>query len=210
MVKQIRNGELVEKLMDRGDGYFHWLQKVSGLSGPLSSMLAETEFVSVDGLDDVLVSKTKEEIRRKYADEIADKEDLSDEETDTVYKSVRGDCCLFEIIVCLAFSINEMFEDVDAYDGCEHFFGILMHNAGFDIYDEEDWDMDENRVKESWEKKISTILERKYGYYGVGGLFPLVPDYDAVEDQRGTSLWQQMNNWVDQHTNEDGEWVDRS
>ena len=207
-MKQIRNGELVGNLMDRGDGYFHWLQKVSGLSGPLSSMLAETEFVSKDGIDDILVEKATEEIRRKYAEEITEKEDLNSEETETVYKSIRGNCCLFEVIICLAYSLNEMFEDVDAYDGCEHFFGILMHNAGMDIYDEEDWDMDEDRVRKSWEKHISAILNREYNYYGVGGLFPMAPSDDAISDRRGISLWQQMNDWVDQHTNEDGEWVD--
>ena len=207
-MKQIRNGELVGNLMDRGDGYFHWLQKVSGLSGPLSSMLAETEFVSKDGIDDILVEKATEEIRRKYAEEITEKEDLNDEETETIYKSIRGDCCLFEVIVCLAYSLNEMFEDQDAYDGCEHFFGILISNAGLDIYDEEDWDMDENRVRSSWEKHIQTILDREYNHYGVGGLFPMTPSDEAISDRRGVSLWQQMNDWVDQHTNEDGEWVD--
>ena len=208
MVKQIRNGELVGNLMDRGDGYFHWLQKVSGLSGPLSSMLAETEFVSKDGIDDILVEKATEEIRRKYAEEITEKEDLNDEETETIYKSIRGDCCLFEVIVCLAYSLNEMFEDQDAYDGCEHFFGILMSNAGLDIYDEEDWDMNEDLVKGSWEKHIRKILDRSDNHYGVGGLFPMTPSDEAISDRRGVSLWQQMNDWVDQHTNEDGEWVD--
>ena len=128
--------------------------------------------------------------------------------TKTIYKSIRGDCCLFEVIVCLAYSLNEMFEDQDAYDGCEHFFGILMSNAGLDIYDEEDWDMDENRVRGSWEKHIRTILDREYNHYGVGGLFPMAPSDEAISDRRGVSLWQQMNDWVDQHTNEDGEWVD--
>jgi len=208
LVKQIRNGELVGNLMDRGDGYFHWLQKVSGLSGPLSSMLAETEFVSKDGIDDILVDKATEEIRRKYAEEITEKEDLNDEETETIYKSIRGDCCLFEVIICLAYSLNEMFEDQDAYDGCEHFFGILMSNAGLDIYDEEDWDMNEDLVKSSWEKHIRKILDRSYNHYGVGGLFPMAPSDKPCTDRRGVSLWQQMNDWVDQHTNEDGEWVD--
>ena len=208
MVKQIRNGELVGSIMDRGDGYFHWLQKVSGLSGPLSSLLAETEFVSKDGIDDILVEKAKEEIRGMYANEIAEKENLDDKATETLYKSIRGDCCLFEVIVCLAYSINEMFEDLDAYDGCEHFFEILMHNCGLDIYDEEDLDTIGEVVQKSWENRIRIILNREYNYYGVGGLFPMTPTDDAITDRRGISLWQQMNDWVDQHTNEDGEWVD--
>lgn len=215
MVKQIRNDEIVGKIIDQGDGYFHWLQRVSGLSGPLSSMLADTEFVSVKDIDDVIEKKAKEEIRRKYADDIAEKENLDDKETDTLLKSIRGNCCLFEVIVCLAYSINEMFEDLDAYDGCAHFFNILMENAGFNQYDEEDYDMDPEKVKVYWEIRIKLIIDREYSPDGTGGgLFPLkwVSDYrdnrKSYTDRRFISLWHQMNDWVDEHTNEDGEWVD--
>lgn len=204
-MKQIRNGELIERLFNEYKGYFHWLQKVSGLSGPLSSMLAETEFVSVDGLDDILVEKTKEEIRSKYAEQIAEEEDLNDKETETVYKSIRGDICLFEVIVCLSYSVNEMFEDLDAYDGCSHFFNILMKNAGFDLYDEEDLDHIGEQVKDYWQRCIDRIINRAYSATGEFGLFPVKA---PSTDRRKVSLWQQMNDWVDQHTNEDGEWVD--
>lgn len=215
MVKQIRNDEVVGKIIDQGDGYFHWLQRVSGLSGPLSSMLADTEFVSVKDIDDVIEKKAKEEIRRKYADNIAEKENLDDKETDTLLKSIRGNCCLFEVIVCLAYSINEMFEDLDAYDGCAHFFNILMENAGFNQYDEEDYDMHTDKVKEYWKHIIEVLVGRKYREDGFGGgLFPLDkrslrPNNEGpYSDRRKISLWHQMNDWVDQHTNEDGEWVD--
>lgn len=214
-MKQIRNDEVVGKIIDQGDGYFHWLQRVSGLSGPLSSMLADTEFVSVKDIDDVIEKKAKEEIRRKYADDIAEKENLDDKETETLLKSIRGNCCLFEVIVCLAYSINEMFEDLDAYDGCAHFFNILMENSGFNRYDEEDYDMNPEKVKAYWEDRIRIVVDRSYKTDGSGGgLFPLDkrslrPNNEGpYSDRRKVSLWQQMNDWVDQHTNEDGEWVD--
>ena len=215
MVKQIRNDLVVGKIIDQGNGYFHWLQRVSGLSGPLSSMLADTEFVSVKDIDDVIEKKAKEEIRRKYADDIAEKENLDDKETETLLKSIRGNCCLFEVIVCLAYSINEMFEDLDAYDGCAHFFNILMENAGFNQYDEEDYDMDPEKVKTYWEVRIKLIINREYSPDGTGGgLFPLKwvsnyrDDRKSYTDRRFISLWHQMNDWIDEHTNEDGEWVD--
>lgn len=203
LVKQIRNDEVTCKLIDSGKGYFHWLQEKSGLGGPLSSMLADTEFVSVDGIDDILVEKATEEIRRDYAEEVC--EDAEDVET--VYKSVRGNCCLFEVILCLAISLNEMFEDADAYDGPSHFFRIMMENAGFDRYDEEDWDMREEEVKSYWQRCIDRIIERSYSDTGAMGLFPLKGIEDH-RDRRLVSLWQQMNDWVDEHTNEDGEFVD--
>jgi hypothetical protein len=83
-----------------------------------------------------------------------------------------------------------------------------MHNAGLDLFDEEDLDLRPESVRISWEKHIGIILDREYGFYGGGGLFPLSPGDDPVTDRRYISLWQQMNDWVDQHTNEDGEWVD--
>lgn len=210
-MKQIRDGKLVQTIIDRGDGYFHWLQKKSGLSGPLSSMLADTEFVSVDGLDDVLMNKAKEEVRKKYAEEVCE----DDKDIDTVYKSIRGNCCLFEVILCLAFSLNEMFEDSDACDGPEYFFNIMMENAGFNKYDEEYFDIDPEKVKEYWKKHIDILLMRDYQTTGhIGGLFPLDSllryddDRKTYTDRRAISLWQQLNDWVDEHTDEDGEWVD--
>lgn len=210
MVKQIHNCEVVEELIKKGNGYFHWLQKISGISGPLSSMFADTEFVSKDKLDDVLVEKAKEEVRRRYTDDISEQEGIeNDKDVEAINKSIRGDCCVFEVIVCLAISLNEMFEDFDAYDGTSHFCNIMMENAGFNRYDEEDWDMRPEEVKAYWEKHLNRILDREYGFYGGGGFFPLEPGKGVeVSDRRHISLWQQMNDWVDQHTDEDGEWVD--
>lgn len=214
MVKQIRNGEIVERILDKGKSYFHWLQTVSGCTGPLSSILAETEFVSVDGLDDILMRKAKEDIRTRYAEQIAEEENLNDKETETLLKSIRGNCCLFEIMVSLAYSINEMFEDLDAYDSCEHFFGILLKNSGLDLYEEEDLDINPDKVQKYWQNCIDRIIKREYDDAGKGSLFPLewvenyYDDRKSYTDRRRISLWQQLNDWVDEHTNEDGEWVD--
>lgn len=211
MVKQLRDNDVVGKAIDRGDGYFHWLQKKSGLSGPLSSMLADTEFISVDGLDDTLIKKAREETRRAYAEDIYNEDPKA---AKTLCKSIRGNTCLFEVIFCLANAVNEMFEDTSAYDGVEHFFGILMDNCGLSKYDEEAYDLYPDQVKTYWENCIKRILERSYSDLGEGGLFPITwpelysDDRKTYSDRRFISLWQQLNDWVDEHTNEDGEWVD--
>lgn len=205
MVKQIRNGELLEAIMDRGDGYFRWLQKKSGLSGPLSTMLAETVFVSVDGLDDILMKKAKEEVRQEYAEDILKGDEKNAKNIETVNKSVRGDCCLFEVMVCLANSISEMFLVSDE-TGVSTYFEKMLENSMLDRYDEEDFDMRPDEIKKYWEKHIKMILDRDYSDLGAGGLFPLKES--GSPDRRGVSLWQQMNDWVDIHTDEDGEWVD--
>ena len=196
-MKQIHNGELVEKLIDRGDSYFRWLQRKSDLSGPLSSMLADTEFVSLYGLDDILKEKAKEDVRRAYAEEMCE----DDKDVETVIKSIRGDCCLYEVILCLAISLNEMFEDLDGVDGPAFFFKKMMENGRFDHYDEEDYDVHPEAVRAYWQKCIDRIITRGYEVDDRGGgLFG--------HQEKSISLWQQLNNWVDQHTNEDGEWVD--
>ena len=209
-MKQIRTGELIEKLMDRGDSYFRWLQRKSDLTGPLSSMLADTEFVSLYGLDDILKEKAKEDVRRAYAEEMCEDE----KDIETVIKSIRGDCCLYEVILCLAVSINEMFEDLEAYDGPAHFFKIMMENAELSKFDEEDYDVHPEYVRSYWQKCINRIIKRDYSDTGKFGLFPLSnlelwsDNTKEFVDRRDVSLWQQMNDWVDLHTNEDGEWVD--
>ena len=206
MVKQIRECKLVGDIIDRGDSYFHWLQKKSGISGPLSSMLADTEFVSLDGLDDVLKKKAKEETRRAYVEDICNE---TDKDAEILYKSIRGNTCLFEVIFCLANSLNDMFEGSDAFDGPSHFFGKLMANAGFDLYDDEDLDTIGDQVKEYWQKCINRVLNRTYDEHCTLGLFPMKhASGETYSDRRWVSLWQQLNDYVDQHTNEDGEWVD--
>ena len=219
LVKQIRNGDLVDKLIERGDSYFHWLQERSGITGPLSSMLADTEFVSLYELDDILKEKAKEDVRLKYAESVLEGDEYNDKNVETVCKSIRGNCCLFEVIFCLADSINDMFDilEEDVEDGTKKFFGILLDNAGFSKYDEEDFDMHEAKVKAYWQKCIDRILTRSYEDDGKGGLFPIkLEEIDfkmyangvQINKIESISLWQQMNDWTDQHTNEDGEWVD--
>ena len=216
-MKQIRNGDLVDKLIERGDSYFHWLQERSGVTGPLSSMLADTEFVSLYGLDDILKERAKEDVREMYAESVLKGDEYNDKNVETVCKSIRGNCCLFEVIFCLADAVNDMFdileEDVDG--GTKRFFGIMMDNAGFSKYDEEDWDMHEEEVKAYWQKCIDRILKRTYEEDSKGGLFPVKTEIELDNNlvvpmpvEESVSLWQQMNDWVDEHTNEDGEWVD--
>lgn len=210
MVKQIRNGDLVNRIIDRGDSYFRWLQEKSGLSGPLSSMLADTEFVSLYNLDDVLIEKAREELRNTYAEEVCKKEEKYDaKDVETVYKSVRGNCCLFEIMLCLAIAVNEMV-DLSDEDMTPKFFAKMLENSCMDKYDEEDFDMREKEVTAYWQKCIDRIIKRDYSDIGAMGLFPLSAENleETHSDRRNVSLWKQMNDWVDQHTNEDGEWVD--
>ena len=118
-----------------------------------------------------------------YAEEVG--EDLNDKEIETIRKSIRGDCCVLEVILRLALAVNEMVNMTDE-DQTPKFVEKMLENGGFNRYDEEDWDENPEIVSDFWHKCLKKLFS----------------------DERKTSLWQKMNDWVDEHTNEDGVWVD--
>lgn len=204
LVKQIVDSKLIKDIMDRGDSYFAWLERKTGLSGPLASILAGTDFRSIDGLDDILMESSKEDIRQMYANEIggSDEKDIR-----KVYKSVRGDCCCLEVVTYIGIAINDLV-NLKEEDQTPEFVSKMLSNAKFDIYDEEDWDMNPENVAHYWKGRIEAILKREYEPNGNGGFFPYTKLGVGFDDRRTISLWQQMNDWIDIHTNEEGEWVD--
>ena len=193
MVKQIQTCDLIEQIMIRGDSYFEWLRKKAGLSGALPSYLAKVEFLSVHGIDDKTLKSAKENLRQEYSEEIG----TNDEEIKLIRKSVRGGCCLLEVIVHLAKAIKEMVSTSSEDETCK-FVSLMLTNAGYigmvtplgEVSD---------HMYPWWDKCTEMIINRNYsgGEYGLFG--------SPSEDK---SLWQQMNDYVDAHTDEDGEWVD--
>ena len=193
MVKQIQTCDLIEQIMIRGDGYFDWLRKKAGLTGALPSYLASVEFLSVHGIDDKTMKIAKENLRQEYSEEIG----KDDGEIWLIRKSVRGSCCLLEVIVHLAQAIKEMVSTSSEDETCK-FVSLMLTNADYigmvtsvgDVPDE---------MRPWWDKCTEMIINRNYqnGEYGLFG--------SPSEDK---SLWQQMNDYVDAHTDEDGEWVD--
>lgn len=200
MVKQIYDGEPVASVVNRGEGYFHWLQGRSGISGPLFSKLIDKDFKRLDS-DEVLKKKAKEEIRSLYAAETGDGDPGLEEH---LVRSIRGDCSLIEVMLCLAISVTEMYDMPDVMDeftGAQKIMAMMMANAHLDSFDEEDYDAHPDFVGKYWDSTIDGVLlegENK------------VCLFSSSELKRETqqSLWQQMNDWTEEHTNEDGDWVD--
>lgn len=197
MVKQIQTCDLIEQIMIRGDGYFDWLRKKAGLTGALPSYLASVEFLSVHGIDDKTLKSAKENLRQEYSEEIG----TNDEEIKLIRKSVRGGCCLLEVIVHLAKAIKEMVSTSSEDETCK-FVSLMLTNAGYIgmiMEDGVDLARDARARDAWWTICTSHIINRNYsnGEYGLFG--------STSEDK---SLWQQMNDYVDAHTDEDGEWVD--
>lgn len=197
MVKQIPTNDFVNGVIQRGDDYFTWLKKQTGIKDDdisaneydaLARHLASVEFISVDGIDDRIMKAAKEDLRQQYAAE--NSETLDEEEL--LRKSVRGQCCLFEIILHLVRKIIEM-TSTSASQDTPMIFKTLIRDAKYLAYE------DEIRPDKWMAGCTSHILYRQYenGKYGLFGT--------SSEDK---SLWQQMNDFVDLHTDEDGEWVD--
>lgn len=192
MVKQIATNEFVKGVIEEGHTYFNWLKTHAGLTGIdddlLSKHLASVDFVSLNIGDDQVMKTAKEDLRQQYAAEVS----RSLDEEELVRKSVRGDCCLLEVILHLAKKIVEM-TSTSSEDETPKIVRMMVRNAKYLAYE------DEIHPKNWMAGCTSHILYRKYegGEWGLFG----TPSEDK-------SLWQQMNDFVDLHTDEDGEWVD--
>lgn len=197
MVKQIVTNDFVKGVVESGNTYFNWLKEKCGLSlestsekeeNALAKHLAMVEFISVDGIDDQVMKTAKEDLRQQYSAEYSE----SIEEEDLLRKSVRGSCSLLEVILHLARRIVEM-TSTSVKDDTHKIVKMLLRNAKYLCYE------DEIHPNKWFAGCTSHILYRQYenGKYGLFG----TPSEDK-------SLWKQMNDFVDLHTDEDGEWVD--
>ena len=191
--------------------YLGWLEDKCLLCGPLAELLYGTDFyyspsISEDG------DRVKQALilREDYASEVGS--GLDEVLQDRLWKSIHGQCSLFEMMISLAMSLDEMLNEDPDKDMVSDFFHILLENAGYTLYDEEDWDAPkgEEICTDYWKRVSSRVLDRRYEMNGKGGLFPLqsVPLKDGmVVDRRTVGLWQQLQDWVDEHTDEECNFV---
>lgn len=197
MVKQLKINGDIKKIIDEGMSYYNWLEKLSGVTGKLPRILADTEFISMGDMDETLIKSAREDLRESYSEECGKKFDLDSKAVETIRKNIRGECCLLEIVVYLAKSINDMVTLSDE-DDTPKFARVMLSNAGM---------MDDAGISDAyWKTCAETLMNRMYSEDGTdGGLFPV---RGSTEDKREQCLWKQMNDWVDAHTNEEGEWID--
>lgn len=186
MIKQIRTNKFIENVMDRGDDYFTWLQMKAGICDPLAIHLYNVEFKSVDGIDDITMKSAKENLREEYSQSISE----DSKERELIRKSVRGSCCLLEIIVYLAEAVRDLVS-ISEDDKAAKFVRLMLLNARYYEKSDNSW----------WDICSNQIIKREYE--DLDKIFGLFLTKDTSK-----SLWQQMNNWIDSHTNEDGEWID--
>lgn len=103
-------------------------------------------------------------------------------------------CSLAEMLASLAFTMEESFlYDPDGETGCDKWMQEMLENCGLWKLDDRTFEAHPAYSFNAVEDIVETVLDRKYGYSGDGGLFPLSnPD----EDQRDVEIWYQMNAYI--------------
>jgi len=182
--------------------YLKWLMSKSGIKNcELCKRLFETDFAwSVDA--DEIRAKDAVELRRIYSDEVGLSEGKSVREIDRIWKSIGGKCSVFELLLKLAMQLDSLVNEEEEGSRISYFMEVFMRNLGLDFSVSCVAD-NENREdrEEDFREKIDRFIERKYGRDGSGGgLFPLKK---TSKDQRKEPIWNQMNEWLNEHLDED-------
>lgn len=196
MAIQIRTDEL-----QNCQSYLGWLRKKAGISGELSNVLYATDFEWSHKEDDIR-EKDGLELRQKYAEEMAEQHEKSEQEMDKIAKSVHGKCSVFEVILKLCMQMDAMVNEGESGEMTPQFFELLCKNMGVWDKDDEDFDHWPKETEAFWKARMNDFMQRKYASDGSnGGLFPLK---NAKKDQRKEGLWRQMNDWISEHLDEEG------
>ena len=101
---------------------------------------------------------------------------------------LRGPCSVLEMIIALAFKIEETMEDPRMGDRTSQWFWNMMVSLGLGSMS--DGRFDEGYVRDV----ISRFLNRDYEPDGKGGLFTIRGCY---EDLRDVEIWRQMCLYLD-------------
>lgn len=185
--------------------YLGWLQEKSGCGDVLSGILYEVDFESDIPQDKIQTDKAKE-MRKTYAVEVGSVGDFSDDAEkkkyiDRLWKSVHNPCSLLEMMVYLARSLDSILNEDEEKNFVPEFFKILLENSGLGALDDEDYDIRPDYVRKYWLDRVDAVLHKKYSETGKGGFFPLE---NPRCDQRKVSIWHQLNAWLEENSDEDG------
>lgn len=188
--------------------YLGWLIgkiRKEDTSEELCRVLFETDFVyEMD--EDEIRARDALDLRTYYAEEEGRGEGKSKRDTDRIWKSIHGKCSVLELLVSLCRHLDLMLNEGDEGEMMPKFFGIFIRNLGLDGIDDEDFDHREKSTKAFWKEKIGRFIDRKYDFNGGnGGLFPLK---ETEKDQRKVSIWYQMNAWLEEHLDEEEQFVE--
>lgn len=107
------------------------------------------------------------------------------------YGDIDGPCTMLEMLIALSERFESMVDDSVDHDGPSTWFWEIMSNTNLDKYED-------NRYYDEWpggevDDILNSLLERKYGRDGKGGMFPLK---DVVSNQRKIEIWYQLCGYI--------------
>ena len=166
--------------------YFEWLYsliKDSNRDGKsyifLMSQLHDTTFYSLVPNDDNRC-KDGEDLRVRFMDHYESH----------VQPLYGRPCTLFEMLIALAYRINEIMIGEPFELSVSECFWLFIQNLDLEWYEDSPL---YSKYAEKIEENIKKFLERRYTYNGHGGIFPLKK---AKRDQRTTEIWYQMSDYL--------------
>ena len=106
-----------------------------------------------------------------------------------------GMCTMLELLISLSEDMTYSLLDSDYETTTDRIFFELLCNLGLDLYKDEVIIEDENAYYDI-EKIADSVIERRFGYDGKGGIFPLE---NPKRDQRETLLQGEMNDYLEEN-----------
>lgn len=169
------------ELEDFAEGYYEWLCESMGCYDGYTRLfetMYSTEFVwsvandenrAIDGID----------LRVVYGNWVG---------IDVPPGWSEWPCSFLEMVIGLAYRMNEIMYEAYTGDRTAKYFWKMMHNAGLDRFSDS-YLKERPTGARSLQKRIDTIIYRGYDEHGSPGLFP---NFETKKDLRKVELWYQM------------------
>lgn len=182
-----------EAIQDTKILYFNWLLNILGDYGRnysiLCNILHEIEFYWTVNNDDNRENDGKN-LREMF------EKTMSIAEIDIIPDALCGPCSVLEMMIALSSRIEaDITYDPDEPDRTVMWFKTMVSNLGLDDCCDENFNFD-NHLEDKIYKKINKMLDRKYDFYGNGGLWPL--KFTKI-DQRKVEIWYQMCSYLEEN-----------
>lgn len=103
-------------------------------------------------------------------------------------------CSVLELLIALAIKLDGILDWDTSGDDTASYFWELIRNLGLDVADDDVFHIPTKIVYV--EEIVDQFLDRKYGFDGKGGLFPLK---DVQKDQRDVEIWYQMAAYIQEN-----------
>lgn len=181
-------------------GYLEWLVEKSQIQRETGKILFENDFRS-DMTEDDIRARDGLELRMVYAKDVGSESGKNERDIDRIWKSIHGKCSVLEVLVKLAFQLDGMVNEEEKGSMVPYFMEEFLKNLEILKLKFGENPKKNEAISEEIQRKIDRFLDRNYNKNGTGGgLFPVK---NCANDHRKLAIWKQMNEWLDEHLDED-------